>query len=47
MAKPWMPGGSEIVREAIIVAAGALLAALVVRYVVPAEYRAYFSLTGQ
>lgn len=39
---PTMP---EIVREAIIVAAGALLAAAVVR-MLPAEYRQLFNLTG-
>jgi len=39
---PTMP---EVMREAIIVAAGALLAAMVVRSL-PAKYRDLFSLTG-
>lgn len=40
---PTMP---EIVREAIIVAAGALLAAAVVR-MLPDQYRQLFNLTGE
>jgi len=39
---PTMP---EVLREAIIVAAGALLAAMVVRSL-PAKYRDLFNLTG-
>lgn len=39
---PTMP---EVLREAIIVAVGALIAAAVVR-ALPAEYRRMFSLTG-
>lgn len=41
----FIPTAPEIVREAIIVAAGALLAAIVVRSM-PDEWRTYFSLTG-
>jgi len=40
-----IPTAPEVIREAIIVAAGALLAALVVRSM-PEEWRNYFSLTG-
>lgn len=46
MKAPWIPTAPEILREAIIVAAGALLAAAVVR-ALPAEWRQLFSLTGE
>lgn len=46
MAKPWLPSMPEIVREAIIVAAGALLAAAVVR-MLPADKQSLFMLPGQ
>lgn len=42
----WIPSLPEIGREAIIVMAGALLATIIVRNVLPPEYRQYFNLTG-
>ena len=42
----WVPTLPEISREAIIVMAGALLATIIVRNVLPPEYRQYFNLTG-
>lgn len=41
-----IPTGPEILREAIIVAAGALIAAIVIRSLSP-ETRRLFSLTGE
>jgi len=41
-----MPSGPEVLREAVIVMAGALLATLLVRNVLPAEFRQYFNLNG-
>lgn len=40
----WMPTAPEVLREAVIVLAGAALAALVVNAVLPAEYRKWFAL---
>lgn len=42
----WMPTGPEVLREAVIVMAGALLATLLVRNVLPEEFRQYFNLSG-
>lgn len=41
----WMPGGADILREAVIVMAGAALAALIVK-LLPAEIRGLFNFTG-
>lgn len=41
----WMPTAPEILREAVIVIAGALLATLVVKSL-PQEYRGMFNFTG-
>jgi len=41
----WMPTAPEVLREAVIVIAGALLATLVVKSL-PAEYRGMFNFTG-
>jgi len=41
----WMPKPHEIMREAIIVAAGALVAALIVRQM-PDNIRTLFSISG-
>lgn len=41
----WMPGGPEILREAIVLLAGAILATLVVKSL-PDQYRDLFSFTG-
>lgn len=43
----WMPTAPEVLREAVIVMAGAALAALVVNAVLPAEWRRYFALPTQ
>lgn len=40
----WFPTAPEVLREAVIVLAGAALAALVVNAVLPSEYRKYFAL---
>lgn len=37
----------EVAREAVIVVAGAALAALVVNFVMPPEWRRYFTLSGR
>ena len=42
----WVPTMPEVLREAVIVLAGAAIAALVVNAVLPPEWRKYFSLTG-
>jgi hypothetical protein len=42
----WIPTAPEVLREAIIVMAGALIATIIVRSVLPAEARQYFNLTG-
>ena len=44
MAK-WLPTGPEVVREVIIVLAGALIATLIVKSL-PAENRAFFTFGG-
>ena len=46
MMPKWIPSGPEVLREAVIVMAGALLATLIVRNVLPAEARQYFNFTG-
>lgn len=43
--KAIIPTGPEVLREALIVAAGALIAALVIRSL-PPETRRLFSITG-
>lgn len=43
--KKWMPTGPEVVREAIIVMAGALLAFAVVQ-MLPPDWRKKFTLSG-
>jgi hypothetical protein len=43
----WIPTAPEVLREAVIVLAGAALAALVVNAVLPAEWRRYFALPTQ
>lgn len=40
----WVPTMPEVAREAVIVMAGAALAALVVNFVMPPEWKRYFSL---
>lgn len=40
----WVPTAPEVLREAVIVMAGAALAALVINAVLPSEWRKYFSL---
>lgn len=40
----WMPTAPEVLREAVIVLAGAALAALLVNAVLPPEYKKYFAL---
>lgn len=42
--KNWMPTAPEVLREAVIVLAGAAIAALVVNMVLPPEWKKYFSL---
>lgn len=42
----WIPSLPEVGREAIVVMAGALLATLIVRNVLPEQYRQYFNFTG-
>lgn len=42
----WFPTAPEVLREAVIVMAGALLATIIVRNVLPPEARQYFNLTG-
>lgn len=43
----WMPTGPEILREAVIVMAGALLATIIVRNVLPQDVRGYFTFGSQ
>lgn len=45
--KPWIPTAPEVLREAVIVLAGAALAALVVNAVLPPEWKKYFALPTQ
>lgn len=40
----WIPTAPEVLREAIIVLAGAALAAVVVKFVVPDSAKSWFSL---
>lgn len=45
MALPkWVPSGPDILREAVIVMAGALLATIIVKKVFPQEWQDLFSL---
>lgn len=46
MMPKWVPTAPEVLREAVIVMAGALLATLIVRNVLPDQYRQYFNFTG-
>lgn len=45
MKPAWLPTGPEVLREAIILLAGAVLATLVVKSL-PDQYRGLFSFTG-
>lgn len=46
MMPKWMPTAPEVLREAVIVMAGALLATIIVRNVLPENLRSYFNFTG-
>lgn len=43
----WIPTAPEVVREALIVLTGAVIATIVVRYFVPDSLKGLFSLPGQ
>jgi len=42
----WIPSAPEVIREVVVLMAGALLATMIVRNLLPQSTRQYFNLTG-